>query len=305
MSIQTDTTALKAGVKSIQEGQGSDEYRAIMKWLSPTDFPAQQSDVIGKRQKGTGKWFVESPEFTNFLQGENKILFCPGIPGAGKTMISAIAIDHIWEAFQDDNVGVAYIYNDYSRQEEQTATKLIAAILKQLVQGRPSYGEPVTALHKQHAGRGTRPSFDEIRTTIHSVLSNYSRAYVIIDALDECTDTDGTRSELINAVRDLQTKTDIRLMVTSRFGSGAEDLLEGAQELEIQANETDVKHYVASWLDRFPTFVRKDKELRAEIQDGIVRAVDRMWVAVHPIPNTRAYYNKVSTCYPSFIFATG
>jgi Cdc6-like AAA superfamily ATPase len=276
MSIQTDTTALKAGVKSIQEGQDSDQYRAVMDWLSSTDFPADQTDTIARRQEGTGKWFVESPEFIKFLEGENKTLFCPGIPGAGKTMISAIAIDHIWKAFQGDNVGVSFIYNNYNRQEEQTATKLIAAILKQLVQGRPSYGEPVTALHKQHAGRGTRPSFNEIRTTIHSVLNNYFRAYIIIDALDECTDIDGTRSDLIDAVRDLQTKADIRLMVTSRFGSGAEDLLEGALKLEIQANEADVKQYVAGRLDRFPKFVRNDKELQAEIQDGIVQAVDRM-----------------------------
>ena len=276
MSIQTDTTALKAGVKSIQEGQGSEHYRVIMDWLSSTNFPTDQTDIIARRQEGTGKWFVESPEFTSFLEGGKKTLFCPGIPGAGKTMISAIAIDHIWEAFQGDNVGVAYIYNNYNRQEEQTSTKLLAAILKQLVQGRPSYGEPVTALHKQHAGRGTRPSFDEIRTAIHSVLNSYSRAYIIIDALDECTDTDGTRSNLIDAVHSLQTKADIRLMVTSRFGSGAEDLLEGALELEIQANEADVKQYVASRLDQFPKFVRDDKELQAEIQDGIVQAVDRM-----------------------------
>ncbi|KFX96636.1 hypothetical protein V490_03225 [Pseudogymnoascus sp. VKM F-3557] len=277
-SIQTDTTALIVGVNSIEEGQSSDQYRTIMKWLSPTDFPAQQSDIIGKRQQGTGEWFVKSPEFTSFLRGEKQTLFCPGIPGAGKTMISAIAVNHIWEAFQGDNVGVAYIYNNYNRQEEQTTEKLVAAILKQLVQGRLSYGEPVLALHKQHASRGSRPSFDEICTTIHSVLNNYSRAYIIIDALDECTDTDGTRGKLISALLHLQTKTDIRLMVTSRFGSGAEDLFQGALELEIQANEADVKQYVAGRLGRLAKCVRNDKELQVEIQDGIVQAVDHMFL---------------------------
>jgi Cdc6-like AAA superfamily ATPase len=274
--IKNDTAAITSRVELIQESQGSEQYRVVMDWLSSTDFPAEQTDIIARRQEGTGKWFVESPEFTSFLEGENKTLFCPGIPGAGKTMISAIAIDYIWKAFRGDNVGVAYIYNNYNRQEEQTATKLVAAILKQLVQGRPLYGETVTALHKQHAGSGTHPSLKEICTSLNSVLISYSKVYIVIDALDEYTNNDHTRSELIELLCDVQTSTNTSLMVTSRFGSGTKELFQEALEVEIQANEADVKQYVAARLDRFPKFVRNDKALQAEIQDGIVQAVDRM-----------------------------
>ncbi|OBT39768.1 hypothetical protein VE00_10222 [Pseudogymnoascus sp. WSF 3629] len=277
-SMQTDTIATKVGVKSIQESHDSEQYRVVMDWLSSTDFPAQQSDIISKRQEGTGKWFVESLEFANFLQGAKQTLFCPGIPGAGKTMISAIAVDHIRKAFQGDNVGVAYIYNNYNRQEEQVATKLVAAILKQLVQGRPLYGEPVTALHKQHAGEGTRPSLAEICTSLNSVLNSYSKVYIIIDALDEYTDNEGIRSELITMLRTVQTSTNTSLMVTSRPDLGTEKLFQGTPELKIQANDADVKQYVVGRLDRFPKCVRNDEELQAEIQDGIVRAVDGMFL---------------------------
>lgn len=260
----------------MQESQDSEQYRVTMDWLSSTNFPAQQSDIISKRKEGTGNWFLESPEFTKFLQGTKQTLFCPGIPGAGKTMISAIAVDHICKAFEGDNVGVAYIYNNYNRQEQQTATKMVAAILKQLAQGRPLYGEAVTALHKQYANVGTRPSHEEICTSLESVLCGYSKVYVIIDALDEYTDSDSMRSELITILHSVQTSTNTSLMVTSRFNSGTEKLFQGALRLEIQANETDVKEYVIGRLDRFPKCVRNDKELQAEIQDGIVLAVDRM-----------------------------
>lgn len=30
------------------------QYGKLMEWISPTDFPAQQSDIIGRRQQGTG-----------------------------------------------------------------------------------------------------------------------------------------------------------------------------------------------------------------------------------------------------------
>ncbi|KFY74396.1 hypothetical protein V499_05573 [Pseudogymnoascus sp. VKM F-103] len=277
-ALKIDTTVITNTVRSLQESQVSEQYRVITDWLSSTDFPAQQSDFIGRRQEGTGQWFVVSPEFTNWLQGTKEDLFCPGIPGAGKTMIAAIAVDHIWKAFQGDNVGVAYVYCNYKRRETQTTTDLLAAILKQLVQERPLYGKPVTALHMLHTGRRTRPSLDEICTALDSVLSNYSKAYIVIDALDECSDSDGTRSELLAILRGLQAKTDTRLMVTSRFVSRIEQLFEGSPMLEIRASEADVKRFVAGQLHRLPMCVQRDPELQAETQDGIVLAVDGMFL---------------------------
>lgn len=271
-----DTTVITSTVRSLQENQDSEQYRVITDWLSSSDFPAQQSDFIGRRQEGTGQWFIISPEFTDWLQGTKHDLFCPGIPGAGKTMIAAIAADHIWKAFQSENVGIAYIYCNYKRQETQTTTDLLAAILKQLVQERPLYGEPVIALHKLHGDRRTYPSLKEICIALNAVLNSYSKAYIIVDALDECTDSDGTRSKLLTILRDLQTKTDMRLMVTSRFVARIEQSFQGSLMLEIRASEADVKRYVAGQLHRFPMCVQRDPELQAETQDGIVLAVDGM-----------------------------
>ncbi|KFY41758.1 hypothetical protein V494_02806 [Pseudogymnoascus sp. VKM F-4513 (FW-928)] len=277
-ALKADTTVIATAVVSLQESQVSEQYRATTDWLSSTDFPAQQSDFISRRQEGTGQWFVVSPEFTNWLRGTKQDLFCPGIPGAGKTMIAAIAVDHIWKTFQGDNVGVAYIYCNYKRQETQTATELLAAILKQLVQERPLYGEPVTALYKLHADRRTRPSLDEICTALRSVLINYSKAYIIVDALDECTDSDGTRSDLLLALRSLQANTSTSLMATSRFISWIEQSFQGSPVLEIQASEADVKQYVTGQLHRLPNCVRNDPALQTEIEDGIALAVDGMFL---------------------------
>lgn len=274
--MQANTTATTSRVKSMEERQSSEEFRAITDWLSSDKFPAEQSDIISKRQDGTGKWFVDSPEFTNFLQGEKQSLFCPGIPGAGKTMIAAIAVDHIWKVFKDNNVGVAFIYNNYNRHKDQTVTKLLAAILKQLVRERPLYGEPVKNLHTEHADRGTDPSLDEICNALNSVLNNYSKTYIILDALDECTDDNGTRSNLISILRNLQIGTNTSLLVTSRFDSGIEQSLQGSPTLKIEANEADVKRYVAGQLHRFPMCVKSAPELQVEIQNGIALAVDGM-----------------------------
>ncbi|OBT38813.1 hypothetical protein VE00_10966 [Pseudogymnoascus sp. WSF 3629] len=264
--------------RSLQESHGSQQYRVTTDWLSSTDFPAEQSDLISRRQEGTGTWFVVSPEFTNWLQGTKQNLFCPGIPGAGKTMIAAIAVDHIWKAFQSDNVGVAYIYCNYKRRETQSTTNLLAAILKQLVQECPLYGEPVATLHKQHADRRTRPPLDEIRAALNSVVNSYSKAYIIIDALDECTDSDGTRSELLTILRNLQTATNTSLMATSRFVTRIEQSFQGSPMLEIRASDADVKRFVAGKMHQLPKCVQRDHELHIETQEGIIRAVGGMFL---------------------------
>jgi hypothetical protein len=119
------------GVDAIQQGQLCD---IILKWISSTDFPAQQSDMIDRRQEETGQWFLDAPEFNNWIHGSKETLFCPGMPGAGKTMIAALAIDHLSRTIQNDTNGVVYIYCNYKTRADQNTTILLAAILRQLVQ---------------------------------------------------------------------------------------------------------------------------------------------------------------------------
>ena len=191
-------------------------------------------------------------------------------------MIAAITVDYLWKTFQNDNIGIASVYCDYKRQESQTTIHLVAAILKQLVQERPLFGEPVMALYKQHADRRSRPSLDEIISTLNSIISCYSKVYIVLDGLDECADKDGTRSELIAKLRSLQSRADINLMVTSRFVSRVEQSFKGFPMLEIRASDADVKQFVAGQMNRLPNYVRHNIDIQVEIQDRIVQAVDGM-----------------------------
>jgi hypothetical protein len=128
----------------------------MIEWLSPTDFPVQQHDIITRRQEGTGQWFLESLEFGKWLQGSNKTLFCPGIPGAGKTMIAAIAIDHPCKTIKYNKVGVAFLYCNYKAQAIQSASNLLSALLKQLAHCRTSNAtlrQPLKAKKQAICGR--------------------------------------------------------------------------------------------------------------------------------------------------------
>jgi len=62
-------------------------------------------------------------------------LFCPGIPGAGKTILTAITIDDLTTRFRGEvDIRIAYLYYNLRRQDEQKADELLASLLKQLSQ---------------------------------------------------------------------------------------------------------------------------------------------------------------------------
>ncbi|KAF5506983.1 hypothetical protein CGCA056_v013023 [Colletotrichum aenigma] len=98
--------------KDLDERHLDEKKKQILNWITPIDFAAQQIDNLERRQEGTGQWLLESPEFQNWIKEDRKTLFCPGIPGAGKTMLSSIVIDHLQDRFgQDPAVGIAYSEN--------------------------------------------------------------------------------------------------------------------------------------------------------------------------------------------------
>ncbi|KAF1363100.1 hypothetical protein EJ07DRAFT_54123, partial [Lizonia empirigonia] len=104
-SLQDNNKTIRAGVDAMQQDQDRQRHRLIMDWLSPDDFPAQHADLIARRQADTGLWFLDSSEFTEWIHGASQTLFCPGIPGAGKTMMAAIVVDHLLSTVQTADVG--------------------------------------------------------------------------------------------------------------------------------------------------------------------------------------------------------
>ncbi|KAL5377140.1 hypothetical protein DPSP01_009953 [Paraphaeosphaeria sporulosa] len=276
--LRTHVPAIHSRVDKIRQDQVDAKHSKIVGWISPTDYPAQQSDIIGRRQKGTGQWFIDAPEFTRWLGEPRGTLFCPGIPGAGKTMVAALAIDHLLKSVQSSSVGIACVYYNYKAQEEQDTSSMLAAIVKQLVQSRPAMAEPVARLYKQHADRGTKPSLDEIFSALQEIVAKYSTVYIVIDALDECRDSDGTRSQVLARLKDLQVRQDIRLMATARFIPEIEAEFQKAAKLEIRASDRDVRRFVAGQMDRLPKCIQRDPALQKVVQEKILERVDGMFL---------------------------
>ncbi|KAH7134220.1 hypothetical protein EDB81DRAFT_887025 [Dactylonectria macrodidyma] len=128
MSTDMKVTALTSNSEREQE-------REILDWLSPIDYDPNQSDTLIRRELGTRQWTLNSPEYQSWLSGDQTVLFCPGIPGAGKTVLTSVVINGLLGRLQhvSDN-RIVYIYFNYQLKNEQTATDLIASLMKQLAE---------------------------------------------------------------------------------------------------------------------------------------------------------------------------
>jgi Cdc6-like AAA superfamily ATPase len=223
-----------------------------------------------------------------WLDTSKQTLFCPGIPGAGKTIITSIVVDDLCARFKDKaDIGIAYIYCNFRQQHEQKLEDLLASLLKQLVQGRSSLPDSVKALYDRHKDKRTRPPADEISSVLHSVTALYSRAFIVIDALDECQVTDGCRTRFISEIFNLQAKIRVNIFATSRPIPEIMQKFDGSVSLAIRATDDDVWRYLDNGMALFQPDILDD-DIRDRIRRGIIKAVDGMYAEIplkHSINN--------------------
>jgi Cdc6-like AAA superfamily ATPase len=301
-SIQKGISTLQARVDSLRIDQNSAHLDRLKSWLSQIDSVAQQSDFLRQRYEGTGQWFLDTPEFSKWLHETNVggTLFCTGIPGSGKTITAAVAIDHLITKLQKNTTGVAWVYCSYKSRTDQTVVSLFSVLLRQLMQGdKPRVIELVEQLHKRHTSQKTRPTAQDIIEILRATIMEFSTVCFVIDALDECSADDGTRRRFVKDLEALQSDTDLRLMITSRNIPEVVDSFTNALKVEVWAHDEDVKDYLAGQLDRLPRCVQKDAELQKEVQEKIAGAIDGMYVSFTLVYlPTLSHEAQVSPCSP-------
>lgn len=246
----------------------------VLNWLSPVDYSLQQNEHIKKHQAGTGKWLLESAKFRAWVDSIRQILFSPGIPGAGKTILTAVVVDTLVSRFSDDrSVGIAYLYFNFWRQDESKVEELFANLLKQLAQRPSSLPKHVRDLYDRHTENRTRPSLHEITKCLESVIKTFSRVFIIIDALDECATDNHCQVKFIAELFKLPSYG-ANVFATSRFIPEVTDKFDKSTWLEIRAVDDDVRAYVAAQIVQSESDILK--EMREKAMMGIADAADGM-----------------------------
>jgi len=182
----------------------------------------------------------------------------------------SIIINHLQTFFKDRNVAITYIYCNYKQQTEQSVFNLVASLLKQLVQDDSVAYENVKCVHGRHKKNETRPTLDELLGVMRSETARFSKAFIVVDALDECSEVNGTRGRLLAALRTLMSSAN--LLITSRDLASIAADFRGTKRLDIHASDDDVRRYIEG---RIPHESRLGRHVDGHpmLQEEIVKKV--------------------------------
>lgn len=291
IGIQGSIDTVSTKIDRIVDIQHDQNQQAILDWLHPNDYSSQQNDFIASRQEGSGEWILNSDQFQQWIKQETTILFCPGIPGAGKTMATSIVIDHLQEKFRiRRDIGIAFIYFNFHQHIEHGIIGLFSCLLRQL-SFQTGGMEEVTKLYNYHKPRRSRPSFQEVLDSLKRVIMNFSSTFILIDALDECRLPDGVL-KLLAKIFELQGIAGFGLFATSRFIPEiiADFEEKNATSMEIKASDDDMLTYLDSSLSKLPSFVMKDHQLQEKVKSAVMKAADGMLVS---LDLTHAFFSYV------------
>jgi hypothetical protein len=254
------------------------EQTKVLRWLSSDTDNEKLQDSLGNWCQGTSAYFLDSPKFLAWVTHDTQTLLCPGIPGAGKTIISSVVAGYLGRLQLDKHsstemIGVACLFCEYERRQEQTPQAMVATLLRQLAEQSGRVLESVRRRYHLYESK-TKPSLHDTFSLLSDSIPKFQKVYLVVDALDECERA--VCSELLSLLHDLQKKTGVRIMATSRHFSNLPWLPSEYEVLEVKAHEEDVLKVLDDRIQKVPRWARVSPELRSKVKTELVRAVDGM-----------------------------
>lgn len=272
-----------------QESQRSKERKKqeVLQWLSPLDFRSKQLDTSSQRTPSTGEWLLAEETFKSWVDGSGpSCLFCSGIPGAGKTVLTSLVIDHLESRIAAIKPIVAYIFFDYKDQGRQTVTAILRSLLRQVIEFIGEIPQPIQHLYDALTPNKGESTMDEDRciSLLESLLKIEPRdAFLIFDALDECPDighdSNEVRSKITSAMKRLAIVG--RLFITARPHVHLATVIPDCHRLDIRATDPDMRCYIDARIKehkRLTRLIGSDAQIIYRLNETLCRKANGMFL---------------------------
>lgn len=209
-AIYSNTTEVKTAVEGLSL---DNKFSKIKEWLSPPDPSINLNKAQKERHKGTSSWFLESQPFKEWKTGIRQNLWLHGIPGCGKTVLSATIINHLNQQL-DPSHALIYFFFDFADANRQALDQLVRSLATQLYSRCENSRKELDILFLSCEDGRQQPTSESLFTTFLRMVNCVGKALIIIDALDECA----TRKDLLLWMENLTCSgcAGIRLLSTSR-----------------------------------------------------------------------------------------
>jgi hypothetical protein len=196
----------------------------VLNWLKAPDPSAHHLRARKAHTPGTGQWLFRAPEFQNWMSGRCPWLWISGRVGSGKTVLASQAIEHIANRIRPRRSEViAYFY--FSWKDDQGPPPYQTLLLSLIVQLVDRQGDLLPDL--QDAFVQDDQNVGLLESIVLQLLHLQVRAYIVIDALDECPSDWCQRQNVLDGLHRLSTAAKhVRILVTSRSEHDTEDQMQ-------------------------------------------------------------------------------
>jgi hypothetical protein len=183
-------------------------------------------------------------------------------------------IDELEARYENQSVGIAYVYFDYKNQENLSMPSVFASLLKQLAVRKDEMTPEVLAFYGRFRSRATQPELSPILQTIVHLSTLFSSTFLILDALDELDEKH--LPLLLNSISQLlDGGQKIQVFATSRPHLGTvQNFFKSALSISIRADEEDIKNYLTIKVDE--NLSESQKALKSEIVESLSISADGM-----------------------------
>ena len=185
---------------------------------------------------------------------------------AGLRQSRSVVIDYLLNNFANENTKVAYIYCNYKDQAAQTASNIIACLIRQIIGTTKALPQQLEVLYKDLKDQDRRPSIEELKRLLVALCAQYKSTYIIVDALDEC---EAVHRRLLLPIIQFLPDVLTKLFVTSRPNN--EDIFQSfgaAPQVPIVATELDLRAYIMESMEE-----RGDSRLTPELKEEMTSTI--------------------------------
>ncbi|KIJ94775.1 hypothetical protein K443DRAFT_640771, partial [Laccaria amethystina LaAM-08-1] len=259
--------------------------KEIYKWLSPPKESVNYNAAyaIVENQPDTCQWFLKGDTFYGWLK-QPGFLWIKGKSGSGKTILSSAIIQNVLQTF---NSATAYFFFDGrdSQKDFQLHDKLMRSLIWQFSLKCDGRVPKVLVNLYAHCGDGHQePTLGDLQNTLRTILDGFSSTFIILDALDECTE----REKLLNWIQTFTLENDknlgLHLIVTSRPEQEIEDKFRSSHYLDLveESESDDLVAYLDYQLQNDSDLKKWNSDTQKEIRLKLLEQADGMfrWAAL-------------------------
>lgn len=256
--------------------------------INPETHKTQIENTKGGLLKDSYRWILQHSDFQRFRNDpESRLLWIKGDPGKGKTMLLCGIID---ELKKETSLVVSYFFCQATEDHARNATSVIRGLIWLLCTTHPSL---TSYVRKRYDVEG-RKLFDDscawvsLERIFSAMLqdSYLQDAIFIVDALDECSDSD--RVELIELFVKLSGSSRAKWIVSSRNWPTIEEQLRDAEKIRVhlELNRDSISHAVKIFIhdkvEQLAGVKKYDVNVKQAVLDRLLfKANDTfLWVAL-------------------------